>query len=283
MGVFCSHLTTAQPLNTFISGWNVDTSACVFTPEFRCGSVCRDLWNWSIDNIFTVWASVSQGHRLITHTHAFDERWRIWSELCAAVAWACYCALLSFITTNQCHRNMCWQVCVQQSLLCAVLHRGSDLGAVRSGQGRHHVTGAVKTQRGGVPCVCRRILVVGVEAQPLPAITHVVQREPRTERVRRTGGAAVVTRTQLVQRDGRDGGAVHGQSVARLTGEVREGVWSQPGDHILLRVIFLTAVILQRRGGRGQKVKLTNNKKWMLKIKHLRRLEEITTIIVKKQ
>lgn len=159
----------------------------------------------------------------------------------------------------RCHsspRTSATRMCVDKCVLCAVLHRGSDLGAVRSGQGRHHVTGAVKTQRGGVPCVCRRILVVGVEAQPLPAITHVVQREPRTERVRRTGGAAVVTRTQLVQRDGRDGGAVHGQSVARLTGEVREGVWSQPGDHILLRVIFLTAVIL-RKGG----VKLTNNKK----------------------
>lgn len=96
------------------------------------------------------------------------------------------------------------RICVDKcvfSKLSSVLFctGGSDLGAVRSGQGRHHVTGAVKTQRGGVPCVCRRILVVGVEAQPLPAITHVVQREPRTERVRRTGGAAVVTRTQLVQ------------------------------------------------------------------------------------
>lgn len=61
-----------------------------------------------------------------------------------------------------------------------VVQQRSDLGAVRAWWGREHVRGIVVAQRSGGRRVCGqrqrhgRVLVVGVEAQPLPAITHVV-------------------------------------------------------------------------------------------------------------
>ena len=62
----------------------------------------------------------------------------------------------------------------------------------------------------------------------------------------RWAGAVEGTRVQLVQGDGGDGGAVHGEGVAGVAGKVREGVLSHHGAHVHLRIIFLTAVILQR-------------------------------------
>lgn len=129
----------------------------------------------------------------------------------------------------------------------------SDLGAVGAWRGREHVRGTVVTQRGRALRVGtqrerdRRVLVVGVEAQPLPSVTHVVC-ESRAEGVRRAGGAVVVVRThvQLIQRDGGDGRAVHGERVTGIAGKVRERVRSHHGAHVHLRIILLTAVILQR-------------------------------------
>lgn len=128
----------------------------------------------------------------------------------------------------------------------------SDLGAVGAWWGGKHVCGAVVTQRGGALRVGRqrqgdgRVLVVGVEAQPLPAVAHVVC-ESRAEGVRGTGGAVVVvgTRVQLIQRDGGDSRAVHGEGVAGIAGKVRQRVRPHHGAHVHLRIILLTAVILQ--------------------------------------
>lgn len=129
----------------------------------------------------------------------------------------------------------------------------SDLGAVGAWWGRKHVRGTVVTQRGGALRVDGqrqrdgRVLVVGVEAQALPSVTHVVC-ESRAEGVRGTGGAVVVVRTrvQLIQRDGADSRAVHGEGVAGIARKVRERVRSHHGAHVHLRIILLTAVILQR-------------------------------------
>ena len=143
---------------------------------------------------------------------------------------------------------------------------GSDLGAVGAWWGRKHVRGIVVTQRVGALRVARqregdrRVLVVGVEAQPLPSVAHVVC-ESRAEGVRRTGGAMVVVRTrvQLIQRDGADSRAVHGEGVAGVARKMRERVRSHHGAHVHLRIILLTAVVLQRvdkehtRGRRDEK------------------------------
>lgn len=58
----------------------------------------------------------------------------------------------------------------------------------------------------------------------------------------------VVVRTgvQLIQRDRDDGCAVHGKGVAGIARKVRERVRSHHGAHVHLRIILLTAVILQR-------------------------------------
>lgn len=67
--------------------------------------------------------------------------------------------------------------------------------------------------------------------------------------VGRAGGAAAVVvraRVQLLQGDGADGRAVHGQGVAGIAGKVSEGVCSYRGARVHLRTILLTAVILQR-------------------------------------
>lgn len=125
----------------------------------------------------------------------------------------------------------------------------SDIGAVGAWRRGEHVGGTVTTQRGGTLKAGRqgkgdrRSFVVGVEAQTFPSITHV----PRTVRVWRTGGAVVVVRTgvQLIQGDGGDVCSVHGESVASVAWEVREGVGSCHRADVLLRFIFLTAVILQ--------------------------------------
>lgn len=131
---------------------------------------------------------------------------------------------------------------------------GSDLGAVGTWWRRKHVRGTVVTQRGRALRVDRqrerdrRVLVVGVEAQTLPSVAHVVCRS-RAEGVRGgTGGAVVVVRTrvQLIQRDGADSRSVHGEGVAGIAGKVRERVGSGHGAHVHLRIILLTAVILQR-------------------------------------
>lgn len=148
----------------------------------------------------------------------------------------------------------------------AVVQQRSDLGAVGARRGRKHVRGTVVTQRGGARRVCRQgkrdrpVLVVGVEAQPLPPVTQAVC-ESGAARVRRTGGTVVVVRAgvQLVQRDGDDGGAVHGESVAGIAGKVRERVCSCHGAHVHLGIILLTAVILEggaRSGRRRAEVRL---------------------------
>lgn len=85
-----------------------------------------------------------------------------------------------------------------------------------------------------------------MEAQPLPAVAHVV-RESGADGVRRAGGAVIVVSAgvELIQRDGRDGRAVHGEGVAGVAGEVRERVRSHHRAHVHLRTILPTAVILQ--------------------------------------
>lgn len=94
----------------------------------------------------------------------------------------------------------------------------------------------------------RRVLVVRVEAQTLPAVTQAV-RESRAQGVGGTGGAVVVvsSRLQLIQRHRGDGGPVHGEGVAGIAGEMRERVRPHHRAHVHLRTILLTAVILQRR------------------------------------
>lgn len=132
----------------------------------------------------------------------------------------------------------------------------SDLGAVgawRRRRGRERVRWAEVAQWRGALWVGGqwegggRVLVVGVEPQPLPAVAHVVC-EARAVGVRRAGGAVVVVgaRVQLVQGDGVDGHAIHGEGVAGVAGEVGERVCSHRRAHIHLRTILLTAVILQR-------------------------------------
>lgn len=141
-----------------------------------------------------------------------------------------------------------------------MVQQRSDLGAVGARWGRKHVRGTVVIQRGGALRVGRqwkrhrRVLVVGVEAQPFPSVTHIVC-ESRTEGVRGTRGAVVVVRTrvQLIQRNRADSCAVHGEGVAGVAGKVRERVRSRHRAHVHLRIILLTAVILRRRerGERG--------------------------------
>ncbi len=157
------------------------------------------------------------------------------------------------------------QVCVCQNgflyvRMCVfMVQRRSDLGAVGAWWGRKHVRGTVVTQRGWALLVDRqrkrdrRVLVVGVEAQPLPSVTHVVCKS-RAEGVRGTGGAVVMVRprVQLIQRDGGDSRAVHGEGVAGVAGKMRERVRSHHGAHVHLRIILLTAVILHRGQGRDQ-------------------------------
>lgn len=135
----------------------------------------------------------------------------------------------------------------------SMVQQRSDLGAVGAMRGRKRVRGTVVTQRGRTRQVCtqrkrhRPVLVVGVEAQPLASVTHVVC-ETRATGVRRAGGTVVVERTgvQLVQRDWDNGCAVHCEGIARIARKVRERVRSHHGAHIHLRIILLTAVILQR-------------------------------------
>lgn len=110
----------------------------------------------------------------------------------------------------------------------------SNVGAVGSRRRREGVRGTVETLRGGalrgdrLGKSHRRVVVVGVEAQPLPSVRHVFC-ESRAEGVRRTGGAGFVegTRVQLVQRDRGDSRAVHGQGVAGVAGEVRQWIGSR--------------------------------------------------------
>lgn len=130
----------------------------------------------------------------------------------------------------------------------------SNVGAVGSGWRGERVRGIVETLRGGALWGAGlrkshgRVVVVGVEAQPLPSVTHVFC-ESRAEGVRRTGGAGFVegTRVQLVQRHRGDGRAVHGQGVASVAGEVRQGIGSRHRGLVHLGLIFLTAVILQEQ------------------------------------
>lgn len=152
------------------------------------------------------------------------------------------------------------QVCESQvfyfSVCVVTVQQRSDLGAIGARRGRKQVRGTVETQRGGGLRVGgqrergRRVLIVGVEAEPLPSVTHVVC-ESRADGVRRTAGAVVEVRAcvQLVQGDRGDRSAVHGESVAGVAGEVRERVRSHHGAHVHLRIILLTAVILQRAKG----------------------------------
>lgn len=134
-----------------------------------------------------------------------------------------------------------------------MMQQRSDLGAVRARRGRKHVRGTVVTQRGGALWVPRqgernrRVLVVGMEAQPLPSVKHLVCESLRAAGVRRTGGAVVVVSAcfQLIQRDGGDGSAVIGEGVASVAGKVRERVRSHHRALVHLRFILLTAVILQ--------------------------------------
>lgn len=138
------------------------------------------------------------------------------------------------------------------------VQRRSDLGAVRAQRRRKHVCGAVVVQRGGALWVegkrGGRVLVVGVEAQPLAAVEHGVRESVGAAGVRRAGGAVVVAgnRVQLIQRDGGDGGAVVGQGVAGVAGKVRERVRSPHRALVHLRAILLTAVILQPRKRQGR-------------------------------
>lgn len=99
----------------------------------------------------------------------------------------------------------------------------------------------------------RRVLVVSMEAETLPSVTHVVC-ESRAQGVRRTAGAVVRTRIQLIQRDGGDGSAVHGEGVAGVAWKVSERIRSCHGGHVHLRIIFLTAVILQEDDKEGTRV-----------------------------
>lgn len=55
------------------------------------------------------------------------------------------------------------------------------------------------------------------------------------------------THVQLIQRDGADGRAVHGEGVAGVAREVRERVRRHRWAHVHLRTILLTAVILQTK------------------------------------
>lgn len=67
--------------------------------------------------------------------------------------------------------------------VCVVtVQQRSDLGAVGARRGRKHVRGTVVTQGGGALWADGRVLVVGMETQPLPSVTHVVC-ESGTERV----------------------------------------------------------------------------------------------------
>lgn len=77
-----------------------------------------------------------------------------------------------------------------------------------------------------------RSFVVGVEAQTFPSVAHV----RRAVGARRAGGAVVVVRAgvQLIQRDGGDVRSVHGEGVAGVAREVREGVSSCHGADVLL-------------------------------------------------
>lgn len=119
------------------------------------------------------------------------------------------------------------------------------------GRGREHVRGAVVAQGGGALRVRRQrqgggqVLVVAVETQPLDSVAHVCGSGAAA--VRRAGGAVVVggTQVQLIQRDGADGRAVHGEGVAGVAREVREGVCRPRGARVPLRAILPTAVILQ--------------------------------------
>lgn len=128
--------------------------------------------------------------------------------------------------------------------------RRSDVGAVgvRWGRGREHVRGAVVAQGGGALRVSSQILVVGVEAQPLASVAHVCG--SGAAGVRGAAGAVVAVvvggaQLQLIQRDGADGRAVHGEGVAGVAREVSERVCWQAGARVYLRSILLTAVILQ--------------------------------------
>lgn len=138
--------------------------------------------------------------------------------------------------------------------------RRSDVSAVRAWwRGREHVRGAIVAQGSGALRVSGQregdgwVLIVGVETQPLPSVAHVCR--PRVAGVRRAGGAAVVggTHVQLIQRDGADGRAVHGEGVARVAREVREGVRCHRGAHVHLRITLLTAVILQTETKKKQR------------------------------
>lgn len=145
------------------------------------------------------------------------------------------------------------QVLVVRCVCFFRVQQRSDLGAVGTWWRRKCVRATEVAQRGGALWLGgrrqrdARVLVVGVEAQPLVSVAQVVW-ESRAERVRRTGGAVAVvgTRVQLIQRDGGDGRAVHGERVAGVAGKVWERVRSRHGARVLLRVILLTAVILQR-------------------------------------
>lgn len=133
-----------------------------------------------------------------------------------------------------------------------MVQQRSDLGAVGAWWGREHIRGTVVAQRSRALRVGRQrksnrwVLVVGVETQPLPPVTHVVCKS-RAAGVRGTGGAVVVVRTrvQLIQRNRADSRAVHGEGIAGIAGEVRERVRTCSGTHVPLRTILLTAVILQ--------------------------------------
>lgn len=137
-----------------------------------------------------------------------------------------------------------WAFMVQQQ---------SDLGAVRAWWGREQVRGTIITQSRRAVRVGRqrkrdrRVLVVGVETQPLPSVMHVIC-ESSAVGARGTGGAVAVVRTrvQLIQGDGADSRAVHGEGVTGIAGKVRERVRSRRRAHVHLRTILLTAVILQR-------------------------------------
>lgn len=136
-----------------------------------------------------------------------------------------------------------------------MVRRRSDVGAVGvgRGRGREQVRGAVVAQGGGALQVSSqregdgRVLVVGVEAQPFASVAHLCG----VVGVRGAAGAVVVggAQVQLIQRDGADGRAVHGQGVAGVAGEVSERVCCQAGARVYLRAILLTAVVLQTGSG----------------------------------
>lgn len=134
------------------------------------------------------------------------------------------------------------------------VHQWSDIGTVGPWWGREHVRGVVVTQRsralrvGGQRERDWRVLIVGVEPQPLSTVAHVVC-ESGAVGVRGTGGAVVVVRThvQLIQGDGADGRAVHGEGVAGIAGKMWKRVCSHGGAHVSLWIILLTAVILKAR------------------------------------